>query len=104
MDPRTVQERRGQVQLVDVREPDEWAVGYIEGSTHIPLGVLPVRLGELDPAVPVVTVCRSGGRAAQAAELLTERGLSASVLDGGITRWQSERLPLVTPDTRPDPA
>ena len=48
MDPRTVQERRGQVQLLDVREPDESATGHIEGSTHIPLGALPVRLGELD--------------------------------------------------------
>jgi rhodanese-related sulfurtransferase len=41
MDPRTVQERRDQVQLLDVREPDEWAAGHIDGSIHIPLGVLP---------------------------------------------------------------
>jgi rhodanese-related sulfurtransferase len=100
MDPRTVQEHPDQLQLLDVREPDEWATGRIEGSTHIPLGVLPFRMGELDPAVPVVTVCRSGGRAARAAALLTKRGLSASVLDGGITRWQAKRLPLVTADTR----
>lgn len=100
MDPRTVQERRDELQVLDVREPEEWSAGHIEGSTHIPLAQLPGRLAELGDG-PVVTVCRSGGRAAKAAELLTGQGRQASVLDGGVTRWAEDGQPLVTPEGRP---
>lgn len=101
MDPRTVQERRGEVQVLDVREDDEWAAGRIEGAHHIPLGELSARVGELDRDRPVVTVCRSGGRAGKAAELFTEAGWTAQTMDGGITAWASTGLPVTTPDGEP---
>ena len=68
---------------------------------HIPLGELERRVGELDQNRPVVTVCRSGGRAGKAAELLGAAGLNAEIMDGGMTKWVEDELPLSTPDGRP---
>ncbi len=48
-----------------------------------------------------MTVCRSGGRAGKAAELLSGAGLNAEVMDGGMTQWAKDNLPFTTPDGRP---
>ncbi len=101
MDPRTVQDSRSEVQILDVREDGEWAAGHIDGAVHIPLGQLPQRIDELDAQRPVVTVCRSGGRAAKAADLLTSSGRRAAVMDGGMQRWAREGLPSSTADGSP---
>lgn len=101
MEPTTVHGRRDEVQLLDVREDDEWSAGRIDGALHIPLGQLPARVAELDRDRPVVTVCRSGGRASKAAELLTRAGLDAQTMDGGMTQWANSGLPVTTPDGRP---
>jgi rhodanese-related sulfurtransferase len=98
VDSNTAYSARDRVQLLDVREDDEWAAGRIDGAVHIPLGELPVRVGELDRDRPVVTVCRSGGRAGRAAGLLTQAGVSAEVMDGGMTAWFQAGLPM-TSDT-----
>ena len=72
-------------QLVDVRERDEIAAGTIPDAINIPLGELPDRKTELDPAQPVVLFCRSGGRSAQAAEYLSRCGFSSVInLEGGM--------------------
>jgi sulfur-carrier protein adenylyltransferase/sulfurtransferase len=74
--------------LVDVREPHEYQICRIEGSILIPLGDLPARVGELDPAVEVVMQCRSGVRSGKAAAFLRERGFrSVHNLTGGILAW-----------------
>ncbi len=101
MDPKTVHEQQQDVQVLDVREDDEWTAGHIDGSVHVPLGELDGRTSELDRSRPVVTVCRSGGRAGKAAELLGGAGFDAQVMDGGITGWAEQQLPLTTPDGRP---
>lgn len=101
MDPKTVDSRRDQVQLLDVREDDEWGAGRIEGATHIPLDELPARQGELDRDRTVVTVCRSGGRAGKAAEHLNGAGYTAEVMEGGISAWAESGLPVITPDGVP---
>ena len=98
MDLRMVQDRRGELQILDVREDEEWAAGHIDGAVHIPLGQLPERIGELDEERPVVTVCRSGGRATKAADLLTSSGRRAAVMDGGMQRWAREGLPSSAAD------
>ena len=98
MDPRTVHDRRRELQILDVREDEEWAAGHIDGAVHIPLGQLPQRIGELDAQRPVVTVCRSGGRAGRAADLLTSSGRRVSVMDGGMQRWAREGLPFSAAD------
>jgi rhodanese-related sulfurtransferase len=101
MDTRTVHADSQDIQVLDVREDDEWTAGRIDGAVHIPLGELDRRIDELDRSRPVVTVCRSGGRAGQAAELLSGAGLNAQVMDGGMTQWAEDRLPFTTPDGRP---
>jgi adenylyltransferase/sulfurtransferase len=76
------------VQLVDVREADEWRVGRIPGSVHIPLGQLLQRRGELDPQRPVVAVCRSGNRSSYATTALQQAGFTdVRNLAGGIGAW-----------------
>jgi rhodanese-related sulfurtransferase len=101
MEPTTVYGRRDEVQLLDVREDDEWAAGRIDGAHHIPLGQLSARVDELDRERPVVTVCRSGGRAGKATEFLTQAGWDAQTMDGGMTQWANAGLPVVTPEGRP---
>jgi rhodanese-related sulfurtransferase len=101
MDPRTVYRRREEMQVLDVREGDEWVAGRIDGARHIPLAELPARVAELDAGRPVVAVCRSGHRSAAAAQYLARAGLSAHNMDGGLQQWAREGLPLQAPDGRP---
>lgn len=100
VNPWTVHVRRDELQIVDVREDDEWAAGRIEGARHIPLSQLPDRVSELDPSRPVVAVCRSGNRSRQAAKYLIAVGLEAHNMEGGMQRWEREGLPFSTPDGR----
>ncbi|MHA6803623.1 rhodanese-like domain-containing protein [Salinifilum ghardaiensis] len=98
MDPTEVSGQRERLQLVDVREPQEWQAGRIPGSRWIPMGELPERLEEVDQQQPVVTVCRSGSRSGERAEFLSGRGYRADNLAGGIQAWAEQVLPVRTPD------
>lgn len=80
-------------QIVDVREAAEVAEGMIAGARHIPLGELPARLGELDKALPVVAVCRSGRRSAAAAGQLAAAGFTSYTMTGGMLDWSAAGLP-----------
>ena len=62
--------------LLDVRTQGEFAAGAIPGAKNIPVQSLASRLGELEPARPVVVYCASGIRSASAASLLKRRGFS----------------------------
>jgi adenylyltransferase/sulfurtransferase len=74
--------------LLDVREPQEFQICRIPGSTLIPLGQLPARAGEVPANGPEVIVhCKSGVRSAKAVNLLRERGINARNLKGGILAW-----------------
>jgi rhodanese-related sulfurtransferase len=71
--------------------------GKIAGALHVPLGKLRERAGEVDRSRPVVTVCRSGRRSAQATFLLGQAGLrDAANLAGGMLRWNALGLPVET--------
>jgi rhodanese-related sulfurtransferase len=83
------------IQLVDVRESDEWRAGHIKGAVHIPLGQIHKRSGELDPQRPIVAVCHSGSRSAQAVRMLSQAGFAeVSNLGGGMIAWSAARLPV----------
>lgn len=83
--------RGDDLQLVDVREPGEWAIGHLPGSVLIPRGELAARLSELDPARPVVCICHHGIRSLHAAALLHARGFEHVLdLSGGLERWARE--------------
>lgn len=80
--------------VLDVREPHEWVAGHIAGATHIPLGDLPTRVGELDPQARTVVVCHLGGRSARATEWLAAQGHDVVNLAGGMEAWEASRRPI----------
>ncbi len=85
------------VQLVDVRQPDEFAYAKIEGAKLIPLGEIMRRMTELDDSRELVLQCKAGGRSAQAIQFLTRAGYKGKManLKGGITAWSNEVDPNV---------
>ena len=87
--------RLAELHLLDVREPDEWQAGHIEGAQHIPLGQLRDRLGEVPKDRKILAVCRSGSRSEAAAKGLRTLGYTVENLDGGVTAWSRAGLPLV---------
>jgi glyoxylase-like metal-dependent hydrolase (beta-lactamase superfamily II) len=95
--PHALAETARHVQIVDVREREELdgPLGHIRGARLIPLGQLGARLGEIDRERPVVTVCRSGARSAQAFTQLQKAGFTqVAHLAGGMTRWRAEGHPV----------
>src|SRR6185369_3544130 len=92
IDPVWVAERRSMLTIVDVREPAELTgdLGRIETSIHIPLGALRERAGEVPRDKPVVCVCRSGRRSAQACAILESAGIKdVANSAGGMIRWRA---------------
>jgi rhodanese-related sulfurtransferase len=73
--------------LLDVRYQMERDEGYITDSIYIPMHDLRHRITELDPATEYVVQCRSGNRSRAAARILTQAGLRAVSLKGGIVGW-----------------
>jgi len=97
IDPHGLEEHAGEVQVLDVREPEEFTgpLGHIGGALLIPLGELAERAGELSPEKPVVAVCRAGGRSAQATVILQQAGFKEIAnLTGGMLRWRAEGHPV----------
>jgi sulfur dioxygenase len=78
-----------------VRERDEWNEGHIPDAQFIPLGELPARVGELDAARPVITICRSGQRSLVAVEILQRAGFTdVASMAGGMLAWAQARQPI----------
>lgn len=77
------------LQLVDIRNPGEVALGTIAGAMTLPVGQLPNRLDELDPAAPTVVYCAGGYRSSVAASWLRQVGFTdVSDILGGYGAWQ----------------
>jgi rhodanese-related sulfurtransferase len=81
--------------VIDVRSPDEYALGHIAGAINVPIDTLPTGADAL-PAGPVLTACGSGGRAGRAADLLDLAGRTAFTIAGGTKAWQAAGLPVVS--------
>lgn len=84
--------------LLDVREPDEYSALHVPDAKLIPLGQLSSRLPEIATYKdkPIVVMCRSGRRSAQAVSLLKEAGYTqVSNVKGGIQSWESEGLEVI---------
>lgn len=76
------------LQLVDIRNPGEFALGTIEGARAIPVGQLPDRIGELDPTAPTVVFCAGGYRSSVGASVLRQAGFDdVSDILGGYGAW-----------------
>ncbi|UJA19535.1 rhodanese-like domain-containing protein [Thermoleophilia bacterium SCSIO 60948] len=84
----------GEALIVDVRQPEEWDAGRIPGSTHIEMNELSGRAGELPSERTVIFACKSGSRSSLAVQAFREAGYDARNLDGGITAWAADGLPL----------
>ena len=93
--------KAGEVLLVDVREQHEWDAGHAPAALHVSLGTVAERLGEITSAAdgrPVAFICRSGSRSAQASDVAVAGGLRSVVnVDGGMTAWEQEGLPVSDP-------
>ena len=84
--------------LVDVRPKSEFEMGAIAGSVNIPFDELENRNDELlkEKDNPIVLICKMGRNAALAGEKMRSYGYKdIHVLQGGISTWQQEGLPLV---------
>ncbi len=97
MTPATLSSQLGTAtapQLIDVREPSEFAGGRIPGALLIPLGTLPSRAGEIDIDRPAVMICHSGKRSTDACEELHSLGYSKlHNLEGGMVAWKAGSHP-----------
>jgi adenylyltransferase/sulfurtransferase len=81
-------DRGDALKIVDVREPNEYQINRIPGSTLIPLGDIPKRHAELNPDEEIVVHCKMGGRSAKAADFLRSVGFKRVLnLKGGILDW-----------------
>ncbi|MCJ2520540.1 MAG: molybdenum cofactor biosynthesis protein MoeB, partial [Candidatus Thermoplasmatota archaeon] len=90
MEPVDVVERlrRGEITLLDVREPVEWQICHIEGATLMPVGEVPYRVGELSTAENIVVHCHTGVRSARITQFLRDLGFTKVWnMDGGIDAW-----------------
>jgi sulfur dioxygenase len=97
IDAHWLEEHVQEVQVLDVRERDEFTgpLGHIAGAILIPLGELAGRAGELSRDRPIVAVCRAGSRSAQALAILQQGGFTnVANLTGGMLRWRAEAHPV----------
>jgi hydroxyacylglutathione hydrolase len=84
------------LQLVDIRNPGEVALGVIDDPAMVPVGQLPARIGELDRSAPTVVYCAGGYRSSVAASVLREAGFDdVSDIIGGYAAW-SQLVPAST--------
>jgi hydroxyacylglutathione hydrolase len=89
--------KRDGLQLLDVREQDEWDDGHIPGSVHRPYHDIRDEIPDgIDPGHPVAVLCSSGQRAAVAASLLRRLGAEdvIHVVDGGVPLWRRKGWPV----------
>lgn len=82
--------------VLDVREPDEFAQGHLQGARNVPLSQLSARLKELEKFrdKPVLVVCERGRRANAAAKLLKAQSFTTlNILKGGMQAWIDAKMP-----------
>jgi sulfur dioxygenase len=93
VEPHWLEENLGKVQVLDVREPNEFTgpLGHIRGAVLVPLGELAEKAKELPRDKPIIAVCRAGSRSAHATAILQKAGFTdVANLPGGMLRWRGE--------------
>lgn len=89
------------IQLIDVREPDEYAEARVPGAKLVPLATVPDTVADLDREQPVYLICAVGGRSLQAAEWLAMQGFETVNIAGGTKGWMAAGMAV---DTGPSPS
>lgn len=82
--------------LLDVREQEEWDRGHAPSAHLVPLSELGERIAEIPTDQPVLVVCLAGSRSLRAATALSESGVDAVNVDGGMQAWSSADGPVVS--------
>jgi rhodanese-related sulfurtransferase len=96
--PKQAQEliQRGEVDVIDVREPSEWIGGHIPGARHVPLAQFRANPGSALPRDGVLFICAAGVRSQTAARVAEGLGFKRVYnLSGGTRSWASAGLPIV---------
>jgi rhodanese-related sulfurtransferase len=90
-------DRGDDIQIIDVREPNEYQTARLENAKLIPLAQVLDRAGEIDQTRETVVHCKGGVRSAKAIEALQRAGFKGRLLNlkGGITAWSNEVDPTV---------
>ncbi len=86
-----------EIQIIDVREPNEYEIARIPGTKLIPLAQATNRMNEIDPSKETIVHCKMGGRSAKAIAALKQAGFPGRLINlkGGITAWSDEVDPTV---------
>jgi sulfur-carrier protein adenylyltransferase/sulfurtransferase len=95
--PQALFAARGEVRLIDVREPDEFTgeLGHLPGAELVPLATVGARAASWDRAAELVVICRSGARSGRAAEELVRAGFQHVMnLAGGMLAYNAAQLPV----------
>lgn len=89
----------GEVDVVDVRDPNEWSSGHVPGARLVPLAQLRQAPKASLPKDKVIFICAAGVRSQTAARLALSNGLTTVYnLTGGTRAWAKAGLPLVNDD------
>ena len=96
-DASILSKQNAQVKFLDVRSVLEFSQAHIQDSINIPIDVLATRINELAQVQQIyIVLCRTGNRSPMAADMLMQSGIHlVKVMDGGITRWQKEKLSVI---------
>ena len=83
--------------VIDICEPNEFAVGHVVGAKNIPIGDLQAKLGSAvkNKKLPIILMCQSGARSSRA--VATAKGLGfeqVHSLGGGLVAWKAANLPV----------
>jgi rhodanese-related sulfurtransferase len=89
---------QGEIQLIDVRQPEEHDAGRIAGDRLVVLSDLSGEVDSIDRGRPVVFYCRSGARSAMATDAFAGAGFDAHNMVGGLLDWHAAGLPLEPAD------
>lgn len=82
----------GALNLIDVRETDEFAGGHIKQAKNVPLSEFGAKVDELDRTKPIHVICAAGGRSMNASAYLDSLGFDVINVDGGMMSWTGETV------------
>jgi len=96
-DASSLLEQDPQTKILDVRSALEFSQVHIEHSLNVPIDMISAKINELSQSKQnYLVLCHTGNRAAMAADMLIQSGIhTVKVMEGGIVRWQKEKLPVI---------
>lgn len=80
--------------VLDVRQPEEFRTGHINGAKLMPLNDLHRKMSELPKEREIVCICASGSRSSSAAKTLAKEGFNVLNVQGGMLAWRRAKLPM----------